>query len=73
MSIRIAVRTFPNRKKPNLVIEDGSEGIIVATFQDDAAAEMYQKILGGNLIVEGKSLRNYKEREEHEGTDQEGA
>ena len=56
MSIRIAVKTFPGRKKPSLVIEEGTEGIIVATFQDDAAAEMYQKILGGNLIVEGKSM-----------------
>lgn len=72
MSIRIAVRTFPNRKKPSLVIEDGAEGIIVATFQDDAAAEMYQKILGGNLIVEGKSLKNYKEREKHERENREG-
>lgn len=60
MSIRIAVRTFPNRKKPSLVIEEGAEGIIVATFQDGAAAEMYQKLLGGNLIVEGKSLKDYR-------------
>ena len=72
MSIRIAVKTFPGRKKPSLVIEEGTEGIIVATFQDDAAAEMYQKILGGNLIVEGKSLKNYKEREKHEGNNQAG-
>lgn len=72
MSIRIAVKTFPGRKKPSLVIEEGTEGIIVATFQDDAAAEMYQKILGGNLIVEGKSLKNYKEREKHERENREG-
>lgn len=72
MSIRIAVRTFPGRKKPSLVIEEGAERIIVATFQDDAAAEMYQKILGGNLIVEGKSLKNYKECEKHEGNNQTG-
>jgi hypothetical protein len=72
MSIRIAVRTFPGRKKPSLVIEEGTEGIVVATFQDDAAAEMYQKILGGNLIVEGKSLKNFKEHEEHEGDNQTG-
>jgi len=65
MSIRIAVRTFPNRKKPSLVIEEGAEGIVVATFQDDAAAEMYQKILGGSLIVEGKSLKNFG-REQNE-------
>ena len=71
MSIRIAVKTFPGRKKPSLVIEEGTEGIIVATFQDDATAEMYQKILGGNLIVEGKSLKNYKEREKYEGNNQE--
>ena len=71
MSIRIAVRTFPGRKKPNLVIEEGTEEIIVATFQNDAAAEMYQEILGGNLIVEGKSLKNYKEREKHEREDKE--
>ena len=72
MSIRIAVKTFPGRKKPSLVIEEGTEGIIVATFQDDAAAEMYQKILGGNLIVEGKSLKNYKECEKHERENREG-
>lgn len=72
MSIRIAVKTFPGRKKPNLVIEEGTEGIIVATFQDNAAAEMYQKILGGNLIVEGKSLKNYKEREKYERENREG-
>lgn len=65
MSIRIAVRTLPNRKKPSLVIEEGAEGIVVATFQDDAAAEMYQKILGGSLIVEGKSLKNFG-REQNE-------
>ena len=72
MSIRIAVKTFPGRKKPSLVIEEGAERIIVATFQDDAAAEMYQKILGGNLIVEGKSLKNYKERGKHERENREG-
>ena len=72
MSIRIAVKTFPGRKKPSLVIEEGTEGIVVATFQDDAAAEMYQKILGGNLIVEGKSLKNCKEREKHERENRKG-
>ena len=57
MSIRIAVKTFPGRKKPSLVIEEGTEGIIVATFQ---------------LIVEGKSLKNYKECEKHERENREG-
>lgn len=63
MSIRIAVRMLPNINEPCLVIEEGNERILVATFVNEVGADFYQRVVGGDVVIEDKS---FAEREDAE-------
>jgi hypothetical protein len=38
---KVAVRYYPDRKKPCLVIEQGNQGIILATFQNEKGGKSW--------------------------------
>jgi hypothetical protein len=38
---KVAVRHYPDRKKPCLVIEQGNQGIILATFQNEKGGKSW--------------------------------
>lgn len=42
----LAVRRYPDRKKPCLVIEQGNTGIVLATFRNEASAELFNHFIG---------------------------
>jgi hypothetical protein len=42
----LAVRTYPDRKKPCLVIEQGNTGIVLATFRNEASADVFKEFIG---------------------------
>lgn len=50
--MRIVVRKYPDRKKPCLVLEQGNQGIVLATFQNDKMMKLYFEALGGNKMIE---------------------
>ena len=47
---RLVVRHYPDRKKPCLVIEQGNQGWILATFNNEKCEEVYKRFLQGNCI-----------------------
>ena len=42
----VAVRRFPDRKKPCLVIEQGNQGMILATFNNEKTAKLFDDLFG---------------------------
>ena len=42
----LVVRHYPDRKKPCLVIEQGNTGIVLATFRNEASAELFKHFIG---------------------------
>ena len=46
----VAVRHYPDRKKPCLVIEQGNQGLVLATFQNEKCVEIYERFLQGNCM-----------------------
>lgn len=63
MSIRVAVRRLPNKNEPCLVIEEGNERILVATFVNEVGADFYQRVVGGDMVIEGKTLGTIQPQE----------
>ncbi len=47
---RVVVRHYPDKKKPCLVIEQGNQGMILATFQNEKCEEIYKRFLQGNCM-----------------------
>lgn len=45
METRIAVRHFPDRKKPCLVVEQGNCGAVLATFRNDYCAKVWNDMI----------------------------
>lgn len=50
--MKICVRKYPDRKKPCLVLEQGNQGIVLATFRSEEMLKLYSEALGGNNIIE---------------------
>ena len=42
----LVVRHYPDRKKPCLVIEQGNTGIVLATFRNEASADVFKEFIG---------------------------
>ena len=47
---QLVIRHFPDRKKPCLVIEQGNQGIVLATFRNAECEDLYKEFLDGNCI-----------------------
>ena len=47
---RVVIRHYPDRKKPCLVIEQGNQGMILATFQNEKCVEIYKRFLQGDCM-----------------------
>ena len=52
MKTRIALRHFPDRKKPCLVVEQGNCGTVLATFRNEDCARVWMDIIGGDLVTD---------------------
>ena len=52
----LAVRHYPDRKKPCLVLEQGNTGIVLATFRNEECAEAYKIFLGQDREVLYRAL-----------------
>ena len=52
METRIAVKHFPDRKKPCLVVEQRNCGAVLATFRNDYCAKVWNDIIGGTLVTD---------------------
>ena len=42
--IYMAVRHYPDRRKPCLVLEVGNQGLVIATFRNEQMAKAWKKI-----------------------------
>lgn len=51
----IAIRHFPDRKNPCLVVEEGNHGLIVANFKGEKHAQLVQNLLGENVALKVRS------------------
>ena len=50
--MQICVRKYPDIKKPCLVLEQGNQGIVLATFRSEKMLKLYFEALGGNKMIE---------------------
>ena len=56
--MQIVIRHFPDRKKPCLMLEQGNQGIVLATFRNVDMEKLYILALGGNNVIQ----MNYEKR-----------
>jgi len=56
--MQIVIRHFPDRKKPCLMLEQGNQGIVLATFRNADMERLYTLALGGNNVTQ----MNYEKR-----------
>ena len=56
--MQIVIRHYPNRKKPCLVLEQGNQGIVLASFRNAEMERLYTLALGGNNTM----VMNYEKR-----------
>ena len=56
--MQIAIRHYPDRKKPCLVLEQGNQGIVLASFRNAEMERLYTLALGGNNTM----VMNYEKR-----------
>lgn len=54
----LVVRHYPDRKKPCLVIEQGNTGIVLATFRNEASAELFNHFIGEENECLYRALRD---------------
>lgn len=47
---RVVIRHYSDRKKPCLVIEQGNQGMVLATFRNEECEELYKRFLQGNCM-----------------------
>lgn len=50
--LQIVVRHYPDRKKPCLVLEQGCQGVILATFKNSEMERLYTEVLGGKNVIQ---------------------
>jgi len=50
--MQIVIRHFPDRKKPCLMLEQGNQGIILATFRNADMERLYTMALGGKNLIQ---------------------
>ena len=56
--MQIVIRHYPDRKKPCLVLEQGNQGIVLASFRNAEMERLYTLALGGNNTI----VMNYEKR-----------
>lgn len=56
--MQIVIRHYPDRKKPCLVLEQGNQGIVLASFRNAQMEQLYTLALGGNNTM----VMNYEKR-----------
>lgn len=56
--MQIVIRHYPDRKKPCLVLEQGNQGIVLASFRNVEMERLYTLALGGNNTI----VMNYEKR-----------
>lgn len=57
----IAVRHYPDRKKPCLVIEHGNQALVIATFRNNGMVNVLKKLIGENKCLEIDDSRTIDE------------
>lgn len=65
MNTAFAIRHFPNRKKPCLVLEQGNKCIVIGTIRNRACEHLLREYLGGACGIWG-DMRNLFESQESE-------
>ena len=50
--MQIVIRHFSDRKKPCLMLEQGNQGIVLATFRNADMERLYTLALGGNNVIQ---------------------
>ena len=56
--MQIVIRHFSDRKKPCLMLEQGNQGIVLATFRNVDMEKLYTLALGGKNVIQ----INYEKR-----------
>lgn len=56
--MQIVIRHYTDRKKPCLVLEQGNQGIVLASFRNVEMERLYTLALGGNNTI----VMNYEKR-----------
>ena len=56
--MQIVIRHYPDREKPCLVLEQGNQGIVLASFRNVEMERLYTLALGGNNTI----VMNYEKR-----------
>lgn len=56
--MQIVIRHYSDRKKPCLVLEQGNQGIVLASFRNAEMERLYTLALGGNNTI----VMNYEKR-----------
>lgn len=57
----IAVRHYPDKKKPCLVIEHGNQALVIATFRNESMVNVLRKLIGENKCLEIDDSRTIDE------------
>lgn len=65
MRTTLAIRHFPNRKKPYLVLEQGNKCIMIGTIRSEECAQLLREYWGGDYCIWG-DMRNLFEPQESE-------
>ena len=65
MNTALAIRHFPDRKKPCLVLEQGNKCIVIGTIRNRACEHLLREYWGGACGIWG-DMRNLFESQESE-------
>lgn len=68
MDTTFAIRHFPDRKKPCLVLEQGNQCIVIGTIRNAECEHLLREYFGGTCGIWG-DMRDLFEPQESEGTD----
>ena len=49
--IYMAVRHYPDRRRPCLVLEIGNQGLVIATFRNERMAKAWKKALNCGVAI----------------------
>lgn len=61
MESRLVIQHYPDRQKPCLVLEQGNQGIILATFRNEYCANILKAYWGGYGLSRKEDTTNLDE------------
>lgn len=65
MTTAFAIRHFSDRKKPCLVLEQGNQGIVIATIRNSECEKLLKDFFGGTCGIYG-DMEYIFDRDEYE-------